>query len=162
MHPTQERHESDDKTEEAAAPTWAKSLLEVQERSQLRLETLEAEIRKSARKRKSQDGFQKQEHKFSTSIYEEQYDLNMEIYNKLKQATITEDVEERNTLLNEGMELITQQNKVLALTDKYGWETAMCYSTDPVASDSEDEKRIKRARKKAKVAREEKSKSKNL
>ena len=84
----------------------------------------------------------------------------MEIYNKLEQATITEDVEERNTLLNEGMELITQRNKVL--TDKYGWETAMCYGTDPVASDSEDEKRIKRARKEAKVAREEKLKSKNL
>ena len=95
-------------------------------------------------------------------IYEEQYDLNMEIYNKLEQATITEDVEARNTLLNEGMELITQRNKVLVLTDKYGWETAMCYGTDPVASDREDEKRIKRARKEAKVAREEKSKSKNL
>ena len=65
-------------------------------------------------------------------------------------------------VLNEGMELITQQNNVLVLTDKYGWETAMCYGTDPVASDIEDEKRIKRARKKDKVAREEKSESKNL
>ena len=80
----------------------------------------------------------------------------MEIYNKLEQATITEDVEERNTSLNEGMELITQRNKVLVLTDKYGWETAMCYGINPVASDSEDEKRIKRTRKEAKVAREEK------
>ena len=68
----------------------------------------------------------------------------MEIYNKLEQATITEDVEERNTLLNERMELITQRNKVLVRTD---WETATCYDTDPVASDSEDEKRIQRARK---------------
>ena len=86
----------------------------------------------------------------------------MEIYNKLEQATITEDVEERNNLLNEGMELITRRNKVLVLTDKYGWETAMCYGTDPVVSDSEDDKRIKRARKEAKVAREENSESKNL
>ena len=38
MHPAQERHESDEITEEAAAPTWAKSLLEAQKRSQLRLE----------------------------------------------------------------------------------------------------------------------------
>ena len=82
----------------------------------------------------------------------------MEMYNKLEQATNTEDVEERNTLLNESMELITQGNKVLVLTDKYGWETAMCYGTDTVASDSEDEQRIKRARKEAKVAKEEKIK----
>ena len=120
VHPAQERHESDDKTDEAAASAWAKSLSEAQERSQLRLEELEAEIRKSERKRESQDGFRKQKHKFSRSIYEEQYDLNTEIYNKLKQITITEDVGERNTLLNEGMELITQRNKVLVLTDKYG------------------------------------------
>ena len=146
-HPAQERREPADKTEEAAAPPWAKSLLEAQERSRLRLEKLESEIRKSERKRESQDGFQKHKHKFSRSIYEEQYDLNMQIYNKLEQATITEAGEERNTLLNEGMELISQRNKVLVLTDKYGWETAMCYGTDPVASDSEDEKRIKRAKK---------------
>ena len=65
-------------------------------------------------------------------------------------------------VLNEDMELITQWNNVLVLTDKYDWETAMCYGTDPAASNIEDEKRIRRARKKAKVAREEKSKSKNL
>ena len=59
VHPAQERHESDDKTEKAAAPTWAKSLLEAQERSQLRLERLEAEIRESEIKRESQDGFRK-------------------------------------------------------------------------------------------------------
>ena len=39
-----------------------------------------------------------------------------------------------------------QRNKVLVLTNKYDWETAMCYGTDPGASDSQDEKRIKRAR----------------
>ena len=101
VHPAQERHESDDKTEAAAAPTWAKGLLEAQERSQLCLEKLKAEIRKSERKRESQDGFRKQKHKFSISIYEEQYDLNMDIYIKLKQATTTEDIEERNTLLKD-------------------------------------------------------------
>ena len=86
----------------------------------------------------------------------------MEIYNKLEQDIGIEDAEERNTMLNEGMELITPRNKVLVLTDKYGWETATCYCTDPVASDSQDKKRIKRARKKAKVAKEDESKSKNL
>ena len=50
VHPAQERHEPD---EEASEPTWAKSLLEGQERSQLCLEKLEAEIRKSERKGKA-------------------------------------------------------------------------------------------------------------
>ena len=135
------RHKKD-KTEETLAPAWAKSLLEAQERSQLHLEKLETEIRKSERKKECQDGFRKQKHKFSKTICEEQYNLNMEIYNKLEWATNTENTEERNTLLNEGMELITQQNKVLVLRNKYGWETAMCYGTDLVASDGEDDKRI--------------------
>ena len=44
----------------------------------------------------------------------------MEIYNKLEQDIGIEDAEERNTMLNEGMELITPRSKVLVLTDKYG------------------------------------------
>ena len=60
------------------------------------------------------------------------------------------------------MDLLTQRNKVLILSDKYGWETAAAYGTDPVASDSEDEKRIKRARKEAKATKDEKAKLKNL
>ena len=162
VHPAQERHEPEDKTKETSPPTRVKSLLEAQEGASYVWKKLEAEIRKSERKKKSQDAFRKQKHKSSKTIYEEQYDLNIEIYNKLEQATNIEDAEERNTLLDEGMELISQRNKVSVLTDTYDWEKAMCYGTDPVASDSEDEKRIKRARKDAKVAKEEKSKSKNL
>ena len=131
VHPAQDRHEREDKTEVTSAPAWAKSLLEAQERSQLRLEKLEAEIRKSERKGKA-----KMASVSRKTIYEEQYDLNMEIYNKLELATNTEDVEERNTLPNEGIELITQGNKVSVLTNKYGWEKAMWYGTDPVANDS--------------------------
>ena len=68
------------------------------------MEKLEAEIRKSERKRENQKGFHKQKHKFSKTIYEEQHDLNMDVYNTLEQATSIKDVEERNTLLEEGME----------------------------------------------------------
>ena len=56
----------------------------------------------------------------------------MEAYDKLKQATSIEDAEKRNTLLGEGVELIDQQNQ-------YGWKTAMCYSTNPMARNCEDE-----------------------
>ena len=60
------------------------------------------------------------------------------------------------------MDRLTQRNKVLILSDKYGWETAAACGTNPVASDSEDEKRIKRARKEAKATKDEKAKLKNL
>ena len=60
------------------------------------------------------------------------------------------------------MDLLTQRNKVLILSEKYGWETAAAYGTDPVASDSEDEKRIKRAHKEVKATKDQKAKLKNL
>ena len=60
------------------------------------------------------------------------------------------------------MDLLTQRNKVLIFSDKYGWETAAAYSTDPVASDSQNDKRIKHARKEAKTTKVEKAKLKNL
>ena len=63
------------------------------------MEKLEAEIRKSERKRESQDCVRKQKHKFSKTIYEEQYDLNMEIYNKLEQATNIEVLKKKSTFL---------------------------------------------------------------
>ena len=68
--------------------------------------------------------------------------MNSEIYKKLEEATVTENFEEGNSILKEGMDLLTQKNKVLILSDKYGWEIAVAYGTDPVASDSEDEKTI--------------------
>ena len=60
------------------------------------------------------------------------------------------------------MDLLTQRNKVPILSDKYGWETGTAYGTDLVASDSEDEKRIKHARKEAKATKNENLKLKNL
>ena len=108
------------------------------------------------------EGTVKQKHKFNKAIYEEQYSLNSEIYKKLEEASVTEDFEEINSILKEGMDLLSQRNKVLILSDKYGWETAAAYGTDPVASDSEDEKRIKRACKEAKATKDEKAKLKNL
>ena len=45
------------------------------------------------------------------------------------------------------MKRINERNKILMVTDRYGWETAQAYLTDLIASDEEDEKRLKKARK---------------
>ena len=71
----------------------------------------------------------------------------------------TSDDEERNTLLQEGEALLVEQNKHICLADKYGWDTVECYTAEPLASDSGDEKRIKKAIKESKQLREEKRKS---
>ena len=46
-------------------------MLEAQEQSQARLLRLEAELRKSDKRRKMQDGTIKQKHKFNKAIHEE-------------------------------------------------------------------------------------------
>ena len=107
-------------------------------------------------------GTVKEKHKFNKAIYEEQYSLNSETYKKLEETSVTEDFEERNSILKDGMDLLTQRNKVLILSDKYGWETAAAYGIDPAASDSEYKKRTKRACKEAKATKDEKAKMKNL
>ena len=54
------------------------------------------------------------------------------------------------------MAKINERNKILKVTDCYGWETAQAYLADPIASDSEDEKKLKKARKETKANKEEK------
>ena len=56
----------------------------------------------------------------------------------------TSDDEERNNLL-QGEALLEERNKHICLADKYGWDTVECYMAEPLASDSGDEKRIKKS-----------------
>ena len=74
---------------------------------------------------------------------------------------VTSDDEERNTLLQEGEALLVELNKHICLADKYGWDTVECYTAEPLASDSGDEKRIKKAIKESKQLREDGRKSEN-
>ena len=71
----------------------------------------------------------------------------------------TSDDKERNNLLQEGEAVLVERNKHICLADKYGWDTVECYTAEPVASYSGDEKRIKKAIKESKQLQEEKRKS---
>ena len=55
------------------------------------------------------------------------YQLNKNVLNDL-----------RNELLEEGEQLLTE-HKHICIAEKYGWDTVECYTTDPIASDSDDE-----------------------
>ena len=145
-------------TETSEQPEWAKdikTIVAMQQNNAERLQFLETEIRK-ANKRKDPKQDTKPEYTFSKRWNEEQFEFNKSIYKKLEQATEESDEAERVSLLKEGMAKINERNKILTVTDCYGWETAQAYLADPIASNSEDEKKLKKARKEAKANKEEK------
>lgn len=52
-----------------------------------------------------------------------------------------------------------ERNKHILLAEKYGWDTAACYTADPLASNSDDENKIRKAIKESKQLREEKKRN---
>ena len=62
--------------------------------------------------------------------------------------------------MEEGEQLLMERNKYICIAEKYDWDTIECYTTDPIASDSDDEKKIKKAVKECKLLQEEKRKAK--
>ena len=86
----------------------------------------------------------------------------MDLYKKLESATEISDVDECNKLLNEGMTSIVMRNKLLVLSDKHGWKCAATYTKNPIADDTDDEKKIKKVLKESKQIKEERQKIKRL
>ena len=46
------------------------------------------------------------------------------------------------------------------LADAFGWDAALCYAKEPLAEDSEDKQKIRRAKKEGKIRRDKRLKSK--
>ena len=101
-------------------------------------------------------------YKFTKKLYQEQYDFDMSLYRTLENAVQIEDKEERDAHLLTGIGLIEKRNKILMLSDKHGWECAEAYSLNPLADNSDDEKKIKKALKEAKSVKEEKLKAQRV
>ena len=78
---------------------------------------------------------------------------------KIKAAKDVGDDDLRNELLEEGEQLLIERNKHICIAEMYSWDTVDCYTTDPIASDSGDEKKIKKAIKECKLLQEEKCKA---
>ena len=99
-------------------------------------------------------------HVFAKKWYQVELEFNNFVLKKLKDAleagTCTS--ENHSTFLEEGIELIRQRNKVLVISDKYGWETVVAYTLDPIAENSDDEQSIKKVQKETKFLNEEKKK----
>ena len=78
---------------------------------------------------------------------------------KIDEALAMDDGEDRPKKLTKGKDLLVERNKHILLAEKYGWDTVACYTADPLASDSDDEKKIRKAVKESKQLREEKKRA---
>ena len=80
-----------------------------------------------------------------------QYELNEKVIDKLDVAVSASSESVCNEALEEGKKLLKERNKHIMLVEKYGREAVDCYVQEPLANDSDDEKRIRRAVKESKV-----------
>lgn len=109
----------------------------------------------NATKRSKPEKLSDPEPEFRFKGNKKQYKVNQNVLEKISKARNTSDDEERSSLLLEGEKLLLERNKQICLADKYGWDTVECYTAEPLASDSGDEKRTKKAIKESKQLREE-------
>lgn len=138
-------------------PAWAKELLQQQKQYAKELKKMKSDL--DAAKRAKQDKPSEPEPEFKFEGNRKQYQLNRKVLDKISAARSASDDEERDNLLQEGESLLIERNKHICLGDKYGWDTVDCYTSEPLACDSGDEKRIKKAIKESKQLREEKRKA---
>ena len=103
---------------------------------------------KKARKALKKDGNEEQ--------FAHQEEL-LSIFTSVKGAIEREQYEVALAEVEKGIKKTNKRMKVIKVADrsKYGWETAMAYMSDDLASDSEDEKKLKRAENEAAKKRKE-------
>ena len=84
------------------------------------------------------------------------YEENNSIMEKIDEA-IKGKIERCQEKLAEGKKIILKQQKLLRIADREedGWEIVKCYLSDDLASDSEDEKQLSRARRDAAANKKE-------
>ena len=110
---------------ESGTPSWGQKLLEYQLRSEKRLEELELFVKSRGQSKDKvvlEEAPAKPAHVFSKKSYQIQSEVNNSVLKKLKDALEADTSEDRSPLLEEGIELIKQRNKLLVISDKYGWK----------------------------------------
>lgn len=142
-------------------PSWAKELLAFNKATDRRLKSLEDEV-KATGQRVSRKRERSPVPDFKYKRNRTQYEFNRRVLEKIETALEASDEEERDQALTEGKSIICERNKHIKLAEKFGWETVDCYVDEPLASDSEDEKRIRRAVKEGKALKDEKKKALKL
>ena len=97
---------------------------------------------------------QKRQRAFNNRGNERRHDRNEEVIESIEEAIAaigTKQLDAAKSSLEAGMKILSKQQKLIRLADREenGWEVARYYDSDDLASDSEDEKAINRARREA-------------
>lgn len=124
-------------------PDWAKELLKQQQANATELKRLQSEMTSS--KSQSAQRPRSADPEFRFAGNKKQYQLNKEVLEKIDEVLVMDDGEDRTKQLTEGKDLLVERNKHIFLAEKYGWDTVPCYTADPLASDSDDEKKIRKS-----------------
>ena len=88
-----------------------------------------------------------------------QYELNQDVMEKIEEALKSVNADGWSAKLNEGRDLLLERNKHILLAEKYGWDTMACYTVEPLATDSDNKKRILKAVKESKQFWDERKRS---
>ena len=141
----------------AQPPEWAKQLLEQQEANAAELKCLQNELASSSSKVAKKRCAPDPEFRFGGN--KKQYELNRDVMEKIDEALKSVDAAERSAKLNKGKDLLVERNKHILLAEKYGWDTVASYTAEPLATDSDNKKRIRKAVKESKQLRDENKRS---
>ena len=138
-------------------PAWARELLSQQRRNAEDLKRLKSDLAAKPKASSTTTPVTKgAEHVFRFEGNKNQYRLNQSVVDHIDRALASDDGKEIRNELSEGKKLLTERNKHILIAEKYGWDTVHCYTAEPLASDSEDEKRIRKAIKESKALRSDK------
>ena len=86
-------------------------------------------------------------YKFEKKVYEDQFLFSLGLVDHLRRALDSDNPFQKEYEINEGINKIMKRNKRLMLADRHDWAAQEAYEKDPIADDSSDKKRIKRAKK---------------
>lgn len=104
-------------------------------------------------------------HKFKKKANEDQFNFNRKLAENIGSAKFAAEngqLEKVKSDLEEGEKLLCERQKLILLADKseFGWATVEEYKQHDLAEDSEDEKRIHSAERRARVALQARKKKK--
>lgn len=102
-------------------------------------------------------------HVFKHEGNREQFNHESDLKETLKSAfnaLVSSKFNSAKEFLEEGMLLVDKRVKLIILADKFGWDFVKEYKRDEIASDSDDEKHIKKCLKSVSAARVQKRKNK--
>ena len=154
---TPAREARDKAPEVERAPAWAEKFFNLQKVSERRLEEFELSMKRATNQKPMVEDPQAS-YILTKKLYQEQFSFNQSISQTLVEArSLLNDLNDSvQELLQEGMGMIKTRNKLSVINDKYGYETGQAYAKDPLADNSKDEQKIKKARQKAPHVKEEK------